>query len=58
MLTKKQINQTKRKYIKPAKICKNIYRNMKIYKYIEMYVERYLFEIIKKYIKTRKYKNI
>ena len=40
------------------KICKNIYRNMKIYKHIEMHVEKYLFEIIKKYIKTRKYKNI
>ena len=30
---------------------------MKIYEYIEMHVERYLFEIIKEYINT-KYKTI
>ena len=30
---------------------------MKIYKYIEMHVEKYLFEIIKEYIKT-KYKTM
>ena len=27
--------------------------NMKIYKYIEMHVEKYLFEIIKEYIKNK-----
>ena len=27
--------------------------NMKIYKYIEMHVEKYLFEIIKEYIKDK-----
>ena len=31
---------------------------MKIYKYIEMYVEKYLFENIKQYIINRKYKNM
>ena len=31
---------------------------MKIYKYIEMYVEEYLCENIKEYIKDRKYKNM
>ena len=31
---------------------------MKIYKYIEMHVENYLFEIIKEYIKKRKYKTM
>ena len=31
---------------------------MKIYKYIEMHVENYLFEIIKEYIKNRKYKTM
>ena len=30
---------------------------MKIYKYIEMHVEKYLFEIIKEYIK-KKYKTM
>ena len=30
---------------------------MKIYKYIEMHVEKYLFEIIREYIKT-KYKTM
>ena len=30
---------------------------MKIYKYIEMHVEKYFFEIIKEYIKT-KYKTM
>ena len=30
---------------------------MKIYKYVEMHVEKYLFEIIKEYIKT-KYKTM
>ena len=27
--------------------------NMKIYKYIEMHIEKYLFEIIKEYIKNK-----
>ena len=27
--------------------------NMKIYKYIEMHVEKYLFEIIKEYVKNK-----
>ena len=31
---------------------------MKIYKYIEMHVEKNLSEIIKEYIKNRKYKNM
>ena len=31
---------------------------MKIYKYIEMYAEKYLCENIKEYIKKRKYKNM
>ena len=31
---------------------------MKIYKYIEMYVEKYLCEKIKEYIKNIKYKNM
>ena len=31
---------------------------MKIYKYIEMYVEKYLCENINEYIKNRKYKNM
>ena len=31
---------------------------MKIYKYIEMDVEKYLFEIIKEYIKNRKHKTM
>ena len=31
---------------------------MKIRKYIEMHVEKYLFEIIKEYVKTRKYKTM
>ena len=31
---------------------------MKIYKYIEMHVGKYLFEIIKAYIKNRKYKTM
>ena len=31
--------------------------NIKIYKYIEMHVEKYLFEIIKEYVKT-KYKTM
>ena len=31
---------------------------MKIYKYIKIHVEKYLFEIIKEYIKNRKYKNM
>ena len=31
---------------------------MKIDKYIEMHVEKYLFKIIKEYIKDRNYKNI
>ena len=29
---------------------------MKIYKYIDMFVEKYLYENIKQYIKNRKYK--
>ena len=31
---------------------------MKIYKYKEIYVEKYLFEIIKEYIKNRKNKTM
>ena len=31
---------------------------MKIRKYIEMNVEKYLFEIIKGYVKNRNYKNM
>ena len=31
---------------------------MKIYKYIEMHVEKCLFEIIKEYTKNRKYKTM
>ena len=31
---------------------------MKINKYIEMHIEKCLFEIIKKYIKNRNYKNM
>ena len=31
---------------------------MKIYKYVEMHVEKYLFEIIKEYIKKTKYKTM
>ena len=31
---------------------------MKIYKYIKMHTEKYLFEIIKEYIKSRKYKTM
>ena len=31
---------------------------MKINKYKEMHVEKYLFEIIKEYIKKRNYKNL
>ena len=31
---------------------------MKIYKYIEMHVGKYLFEIIKEYIKNRKHNNM
>ena len=31
---------------------------MKIYKYTQMHEEKYLFEIIKDYIKSRKYKNM
>ena len=34
------------------------YTNMKISKYIEMHVEKYLFEIIKEYTKNRNYKNM
>ena len=30
-----------------------MYTNMKIYKYIEMHVEKYLLEIIKEYIKNK-----
>ena len=32
---------------------KYIYTNMKIYKYIEMHGEKYLFEIIKEYTKDK-----
>ena len=35
-----------------------IYTNLKINKYKEMLVEKYLFETIKEYIKSRNYKNI
>ena len=35
-----------------------IYTNKKIYKYLETHVEKYSFEIIKEYIKNRKYKNM
>ena len=31
---------------------------MNIYKYIEMYIEKYLYENIKEYIKNKKYKNM
>ena len=31
---------------------------MKIYNYIEIHVEKKLFEIIKEYIKNRKYKSV
>ena len=31
---------------------------MKIYKYINMHVEKYLFQNIKEYIKNRKYKTM
>ena len=31
---------------------------MKIYKYTQIHEEKYLFEIIKYYIKSRKYKNM
>ena len=31
---------------------------MKTYKYMEIHVEKYLYENIKEYIKNRKYKNM
>ena len=47
------------KYIEMCiKIYIQIYRNMKTNKYIEMHVEKQLFEIIKEYIKNRNYKNM
>ena len=33
-----------------------MHTNMKIYKYIELHVEKYLCKNIKEYIKNRKYK--
>ena len=35
-----------------------IYIIMRINKYMEMHVEKYLFKIIKEYTKNRNYKNI
>ena len=31
-----------------------MYANMKLYKYIKIHVEKYLFELIKEYIKNKK----
>ena len=40
------------------RIYKEIYIQTKIYKYIEMYAEKYLCENMKEYIKNRKHKNM
>ena len=56
-LAKIQINKTKKKYVKMTNIqiynvYIYIYINMKIYKYIVMYIEKDLCESIKEYIKS------
>ena len=49
--TNKQNKEKIYKSNKYIEMC--IKMNMKIYKYIEMHVEKYLFEIIKEYIKNK-----
>ena len=48
---KEKIYQNNKYIEKCIKTYENIYKNMKIYKYIDMHVEIYLCENIKEYIK-------
>ena len=58
--TNKQINKKKNicKSNKSIEMCKKIYIYKPEDKYIEMHVEKYLFEIINGYMKSRNYKNM